>query len=98
MGRLSYGTTTLDVDDRTLAHLSMVISAKLRRGEGFQFSWSDGQAGGNGRTSIWIRPELPLIFSFVRARTESINRRWIDELMRSADSPSGLQLRPEPEA
>jgi len=98
MGRLSYGSTTVDVDDRTLAHLYAVMGAKLRRGEGFQFSWNDGQAGGNGRTSIWIKPELPLVFTFRRAASEPLNRRWIEELMQLANSPAGLQLRPEPEA
>ncbi|MBF4573898.1 ATP-dependent DNA ligase [Herbiconiux sp. VKM Ac-1786] len=97
MGRLSYAGTTVDFDDRTLAHLHAVIGAKLRRGEGFHFSWSDGQSGGNGRTSIWVRPEMPLVLSFHRAAAEPLNRRWIDELMRLANSPSGLQLRPEPE-
>ena len=40
---------------------------------------------------------MPLVLTFHRAATEPLNRRWIDELMRLASSPSGLQLRPEPE-
>lgn len=39
MGKLYYDSTlNTDIDDRTLAHLQVVIGAKLRRGESFYFS------------------------------------------------------------
>ncbi len=48
MGTLIYGhgDLTVDFDDRTLAHLQVVIGTKLRRRESFLLSWSDdGQDG-----------------------------------------------------
>lgn len=54
MGTLFYGTdrTAIRVDDRILAHLRVVITAKMRRGEGFLLSWSDSLAIGDGRSSV----------------------------------------------
>ena len=46
MGKLVYGAsvTEIDIDDRTLAHLEIVIIAKLRRDEKFVLSWQHGQS------------------------------------------------------
>jgi len=45
MGKLTYDSTlTVDFDDRVLAHLQLVIGAKLRRAESFYFSWRDDPA------------------------------------------------------
>ncbi|WP_382309475.1 ATP-dependent DNA ligase [Herbiconiux sp. UC225_62] len=98
MGTLTYDSTlTVDFDDRTLAHLQLVIGAKLRRSEAFFFSWKDDPANGDGRSSIWIRPEIPISFKFYGSRQPAINRSWVDQLMLTANSPNGLQLVPEPE-
>jgi hypothetical protein len=44
MGKLAYDRSlTIDFDDRTLAHLQIVIGMKMRRGESFYFSWKDDQ-------------------------------------------------------
>jgi hypothetical protein len=49
MGKLVYaGTTEIGFEDRVLAHLQIVIGLKLRRKEGFFFSWRDDQASGTG--------------------------------------------------
>jgi hypothetical protein len=97
MGTLTYDSTlAADFDDRTLAHLQMVIGAKLRRNEAFYFSWKDDAAIGHGRSVIWIHPTIPLTFKFFGSRSPSINRGWIDELMLCANSPGGLHITPEP--
>ena len=44
----------IQFDDRVLAHVQIVMSAKLRRGENFFFSWRDSPAVGDGRSAIWI--------------------------------------------
>lgn len=99
MGKLTYDSTlTVDFDDRTLAHLQLVIGAKLRRGEGFFFGWKDDPASGDGRTTIWIHPEIPISFKFYGGRQPTVNRAWVDQLMLTANSPQGLQLIPEPSA
>lgn len=97
MGTLTYDSSlTADFDDRTLAHLQIVIGAKLRRNESFYFSWKDDQSIGDGRSVIWLHPAIPISFKFFGGRPPAINRLWIDELMIHANSPGGLQLSPEP--
>ncbi|MCS5735132.1 DUF7882 family protein [Herbiconiux daphne] len=98
MGKLTYDSTlSVDFDDRTLAHLQLVIGAKLRRGEAFFFGWKDDPASGDGRTTIWIHPVIPISFKFYGSRQPTINRVWVDQLMLTANSPQGLQLVSEPE-
>lgn len=97
MGRLTYDSTMIvDFDDRLLAHLQLVIGAKLRRGEAFYFSWNDDAAIGDGRSTLWMHPTTPLYFKFSGSRLPTINRQWVDELMLTANTPRGLQVIPEP--
>lgn len=98
MGKLIYGAPTwsLEFDDRTLAHLRVVIVAKLRRAETFTFSWKLDVVAGTGRSSIWLHQAIPLQFVFFGGREPILNRAWIDALMATANSPSGLELVPEP--
>ncbi|MEP6481841.1 MAG: ATP-dependent DNA ligase [Rhodoglobus sp.] len=99
MGTLTYDSTlAADFDDRKLAHLQIVIGAKLRRNEAFYFSWKDDVSIGNGRTVIWVHPTLPLSFKYFGSKPPTINRNWIDEMMLLANTPSGLYLVPEPVA
>lgn len=99
MGTLTYDSTlSADFDDRTLAHLQLVIGAKLRRNEAFYFSWKDDESIGDGRSVIWLHPTIPISFKYFGSRQAAINRAWIDELMLSANTPAGLHLVPEPEA
>lgn len=97
MGRFIYDTmaNSVDIDDRTLAHLRIVVMNKLRRSEAFMFDVEIGD--GSGRRSFWIHPSVPLQFHFFGSRNPRINRLWIEELMQSASGPSGLQIVPEPE-
>jgi hypothetical protein len=97
MGKLTYdGTLVVDFDDRVLAHLQIVISAKLRRGESFAFSWRDDASIGDGRTTIWLHPAVSLVFKFLGGRQPEINRTWLGELSNVANSATGLTLIPEP--
>lgn len=55
MGKLTYDSSiTVDFDDRVLAHIQLVIGAKLRRGESFYFSWRDDPLVGGGRSTVWV--------------------------------------------
>ncbi len=98
MGYLLYGrpAETIEVEDRALAHLKIVMIAKLRRGEPFAFSFEYGLDGPDGRSTVWLHPAIPLQFSFDDPQQPPINRRWIDELVVSANSVDGLRLIPEP--
>lgn len=98
MGKLTYDSSlAVEFDDRTLAHLHLVVGAKMRRGESFYFSWKDEPQSGGGRTILWICPTVPMEFKFYGGRPPTINRHWIETLMLTANSPQGLQLVPEPE-
>jgi hypothetical protein len=81
--------------DRELAHLKLVIVAKLRRNEPFTFSLDKPDGG---RVSLWIAAQIPLVFEFDDSTPIEINREWIDEMNQSASSLSGLVLSPEPVA
>jgi hypothetical protein len=97
MGKLIYGAgIQIDFDDRALAHLHIVISSKLRRGEKFFFSWQDDGSVGSGRSSIWLEPSIPLYFKFLGSKHPDINRAWIEALVVSGNSTMGLTFIPEP--
>ena len=98
MGKLIYDNSEVEFDDRVLVHLQIVIGAKLRRGEGFFFSWHDQASIGDGRSSIWLHDNIPLYFKYYGSRTPSLNRAWIDALTASANSGQGLLLTAEPDA
>jgi hypothetical protein len=98
MGTFNYDSNLkVDFEDRVLAHLQIVIGAKLRRAESFYFSWRDDDAVGDGRTTVWIHPALPLTYKYFGSRMPRINPAWIHALTESANSNGGLQLIPEPD-
>ena len=97
MGKLTYDSTlVVDFDDRVLAHLQIVIGAKLRRNESFYFSWRDESAVGDGRSTVWLHPSISLVYKYHGGRAPSINRSWIEELMSTANSSAGLRIVSEP--
>ncbi len=96
MGKLVYGSDyEINFDDRVLAHLQLVIGLKLRRHEGFYFSWRDEQQSGDGRTTIWISPAIPIVFRYNGGRMPRINKEWLEQLSLSSNSAQGLQLTEE---
>jgi hypothetical protein len=100
MGKLLYSSDSIEIgfDDRALAHIQLVISSKLRRGEKFFFSWQDNISVGSGRSSIWVEQSIPLYFKFAGSRPVAINRDWLDAMMATANSNAGLAFIPEPGA
>jgi hypothetical protein len=101
LGTLTYDSKlSATFDDRVLAHLQIVIWAKVRRGEQFAFSWTDGESerNGYGRTSIWISPNISLSFQYFGSKMPLINGEWIEALTRSANTAGGLHIVPEPES
>jgi len=96
VGKLIYdGTLEVEFEDRVLAHLQLVIGLKLRRREGFFFSWRDEQAVGDGRSTIWIDPSISLVFRYNGGRMPKINKEWLETLSLSSNSSQGLQLSDE---
>ena len=96
VGKLFMGSSSqhLQVDDRTLMHLKVVIFAKFRRHESFAFSWDRGGSG--GRSSTWLHESVFIRFEFAGDPLTPMNRKWIEELMAAANSPAGLFIVEEP--
>jgi len=96
MGKFFYSTavSSFEIDDRTLAHLRIVMMNKLRRSESFMFNLETNDGGGT--RSFWINPAIPIQFQFFGGRTPRINRAWVEELMVTASGPKGLWITPEP--
>jgi hypothetical protein len=96
VGKFIYGTAgnSFEIDDRTLAHLRVVMMNKLRRSESFMFELTMND--GSGRRSFWVSPAIPIQFHFHGSRAPRLNRAWVEELMTAASGPAGLGILPEP--
>ncbi|MCU1425077.1 MAG: hypothetical protein JWM51_1368 [Microbacteriaceae bacterium] len=97
MGRLLYESRVIEIEDRLLAHLKIVIIGKLRRGECFSLNWAHSETNEGGRSTLWIHPYLALEFEFATNVPADINRTWLEALMVTANSMAGLSMLPEPE-
>lgn len=97
MGLLIYGpgASEIEMDDRLLAHLRIVILTKMRNHESFSLSWRVDPGQGSGRETLWVHPSIALRFRFYGSRPPSINRAWID-LMTKAANRGDLRIMPEP--
>lgn len=82
----------VDIEDRTLAHLQVVIVDKLRRRERFPLVLQDGRQ----ERVIWMSPETPLQFVYHGNRHPVLNRAWLEVLAEAAGSTHGLTVVPEP--
>lgn len=101
MGRFMYGDTAHEaftVDDRTLAHLELAISAQLRLGGAFPLTLEGEQVpAGRGRHVLWLHPAIPLQFRYqIDRRQIQINPRWVAAMTAVAGSEHGLRIVPEP--
>jgi hypothetical protein len=98
MGKFVYeGGPKIEIEDRALTHLQLVMTAKLRRSEPFSFTWKEDQSIGHGRTTVWLHASCNIVFKYAGSRQPAINRLWIEALAYTASSPSGLYLVPEPQ-
>lgn len=93
MGTILYGGSddTINIEDRALAHLKVVITTKLRRQESFTLSWKHPD-GDTGRSTIWVHPSIPLRFTFDTPDAPKINPRWVQDLMNTVNSTGGITL------
>jgi len=97
MGKFVYQqTTAVEIEDRALAHLQVVIFDKLRRNEAFAFTWRNDPSIGDGRTTVWINAASSLVFQFHGSRAPQLAEEWLEALAVVANSPTGLHLVPEP--
>jgi hypothetical protein len=90
MGSMAHGNISVDFEDRLLSHLQIVIVQRFRRNETLVMSWLDAQSVGDGRSSLWMTPTLPVYFKFAGSRVPAIDEQWLKRLSDSAASSSGL--------
>lgn len=94
MGTIYYGgsATPIHIEDRALAHLKVVITTKLRRGESFTVSWEHPDDEPRGRSTLWLHPSIPLRFVFDDPEPTKLSRQWVEDLANSASSSGGITL------
>ncbi|BFM24109.1 hypothetical protein [Microbacterium sp. che218] len=91
MGHLYYGTATesIQIPDRLLSHLKVVVTTKLRRSESFTLSWTHVD-GTPGRSTLWLQPAIPMRFVFDSAEPETLNATVLKNMADMANSSAGL--------
>lgn len=94
MGRFIYGSDhqAFDLDDRTLAHLRVVVMNKLRRRESFMLQFPSPH--GVGWHSLWVGHAVPVMFHFYGGRPPALDVELVEQMIRDASGPDGLSLRP----
>ncbi|WP_309066717.1 DUF7882 family protein [Microbacterium sp.] len=97
MGWLYYGGNAepIEIEDRALAHLKVVVATKLRRQESFTLSWQHPPEGPIGRSTIWLHPSIPLRFVFTEPTPPPLSAEWITAMANSANTSGGIMLLPE---
>ncbi len=98
MGYLVFGSPpeTVRMDDRVLAHLKVVMLTKLRRHEGFPFTYDFEPSSGSGRATVWLNPSVLVQFRFEGSRQPVMNKAWLELMMLTANETDGLRLVEEP--
>ena len=95
MGVLIYNRgDPIEIDDRALAHLQVVIIDKLRRGEHFALTLEDDRRV----LTSWISPRTAIEFIYRGNRKPSLNHAWLEDLAGQAGISGVLTLVPEPAA
>ncbi|WP_243076603.1 hypothetical protein [Microbacterium sp. SS28] len=97
MGVLFYGSNEpIEIPDRLLAHVKVVVTAKLRRDEKFTLSWAYPLGSGGGRSTIWLNSAIPLQFVFDSEEPEILDPALLRELADAANSARGLTIQLDP--
>lgn len=94
MGSLYYGSDThaSAIPDRVLAHLKVIITTKLRRGEAFTISWTHPEDVPGGRTTLWMHASIPVRFVFDSAQADSLDPGVLQRLANEAGRSGGLNV------
>ena len=94
MGSIYYANTAapIEVPDRLLAHIKVVIATKLRRGESFTISWRHPEGQDEGRSTLWMHPAIPVRFVFEAPEPEALNAAVLKDMADQAGASSGLTV------
>ncbi|KHK98747.1 hypothetical protein LK09_07480 [Microbacterium mangrovi] len=97
MGVLYYSAAPpVVIPDRLLAHLKIVITAKLRRDERFTLSFAPSDSDAGATSTIWLGSAIPLRFEFDGDQPEALDPLVLQQLAAEANSTRGIVLRLEP--
>ncbi len=93
MGHLYYGNSAepIDIPDRLLAHLRVVVATKLRRSESFTLSWRHLEDIPGGMSTIWLQPSIPLRF-VLQSEAQVIDKEILERLATASNSARGLTV------
>lgn len=93
MGYLYYGNTPepIEIPDRLLAHIKVVIATKLRRSESFTLTWRHAGDIPGGRSTIWLQPAIPLRFVF-QSESETLDHELLARFAQASNSSQGLSI------
>ncbi|MEO6532582.1 MAG: hypothetical protein ABIO06_03295 [Pseudolysinimonas sp.] len=94
MGTLFYGSDRIPIriEDHLLAHLRAVVTAKMRRGEGFLLSWTDSISIGDGRSSMWIAAGCDLHYKFDDSDPVKLDSALLEELNIESIQARGIEI------
>jgi hypothetical protein len=98
VGSFYYGNNgyAVEVDDRPLAHLKIAVLSLLRAGTCLAYSFERSMANGGGRETLWISPSTEIRFRFNGSRVPKINMPWVQAIIASASTPTGMRMVGEP--
>lgn len=93
VGILYYGASrlALRIDDVTLAHLRVVATAKLRRGESFAITWGDPDAPDSPRESLWLHRDADLMF-VLDGRPPRLDNALLSSMSAAAYVARGIEI------
>ena len=94
MGTIQNGVVREYVDDRTLAHLHIVIARRFRDGE--NFSMVLPAVGDAAPIRMWMDRDIPLSLTYVGLDTLGINSLWLSVLVQHSHRSGGLVVSAEP--
>lgn len=99
MGVLRFGREAAqEFEDRLLAHLKVVIQARLRRKESFFVGWRESVSSNTQRMRVWISPTTPLVFEFDSREVPLLNPLWLHALDEATNSSRDISVMTEQEA
>jgi len=90
VGELHYGPDmpSIELPDRVLAHLQLVIGAKLRRRESFYLRIRE--VDGSPSIALWIAHSIQLQFRYQHLQPLEIDREWLRDLEEQSFTPAGI--------
>lgn len=83
------GWMSIALDDDLLAHVALVVFAKLRRNEPLLVSWTD--AAGSAMQA-WVQPSSTVVARHTPGADSPIDRGRAERMMVAANSTPGLHL------